>query len=398
MISSLRYKIAKNVLLKLANRLEYGAITLTFVEGDTHHFTGKQDGPSADLTFHTQDALLQILKSGKLGFCEAYMAGDVSSQNLVALIEMAVMNNADVEANLKMSALNWLMTKWHHMRNRNSKTGSKRNISYHYDLGNDFYAMWLDPSMTYSSAVFADASMDLSSAQEEKYRRLAEMADIQAGDNVLEIGCGWGGFAEFVARNYDVTLTAITISQEQYDYAVARMKKAGLQDKVTIALRDYRDLENDSFDKVISIEMFEAVGMAYWPTYFDKISALLKRGGKAALQVITIDDKEFDSYVATPDFIQKYIFPGGMLPSIERLHQPIEKAGMKLISDIGYGLDYARTLAEWRTRFLAAWPDIKDMKGFDTRFKNMWELYLAYCEGGFKAGMIDVKQMVITQK
>ena len=326
------------------------------------------------------------------------MQGEMTSQTLVNLIEFAATNNQIVEAQLKMNPLSWLFTRIGHMLRRNSKTGSRKNISYHYDLGNDFYALWLDKTMTYSSAVFETEDMPLSDAQNLKYRKLAEMAELQPGDHVLEIGCGWGGFAEFAAKNYDVKLTCITISQEQYDYAKARIAAAGLADKVDIKITDYRDLESQSFDKVVSIEMFEAVGMSYWSTYFDKISDVLRQGGKAALQVITIDDSEFESYRTTPDFIQKYIFPGGMLPSIEKITPPIEQAGMKLTETKGYGLHYAKTLEQWRIDFLAQWPHIAKMGQFDAKFKRMWELYLAYCEGGFKSGMIDVKQMTLTKE
>ena len=397
MLISLRYNIAKKLLLKVAKHLKFGQITLRFPEGDEHHFTGAKQGPSADLTIVKKEGLLRIIKAGKLGFCEAYMAQEVETTGLVDLIEFAATNNQEIEAKLKMTPLTWLITRIGHMLNRNSKSGSRKNISYHYDLGNDFYALWLDDTMTYSSAVYESEATSLSEAQKMKYRKLAEMAELQAGDHVLEIGCGWGGFAEFAATEYDVTLTCITISQEQYDFAKARIEKAGLSDRVEIVITDYRDLKSQSFDKVVSIEMFEAVGMAYWPTYFNKVSDVLRTGGKAALQVITIDHKEFESYCQTPDFIQKYIFPGGMLPSMEAIEDPIKKSGMRLAKSHGYGLHYARTLDEWRQKFVEQWPKIESQAGFDITFKRMWELYLAYCEGGFKTGMIDVKQMTLVK-
>ena len=398
MFASLRYKMAKKILLEIAPLLPVGSLSLTFPEGDSHHFKGKRDGTEADLHIVNQAGLMRIIKDGKMGFCEAYMTGDVESKNLVNLIEYAAVNNQIVEEKLKMNPLSWLTTRIGHLMRRNSKTGSRKNISYHYDLGNDFYALWLDETMTYSSAVFEDDTTSLAQAQNTKYRKLAEIADLQPGDHVLEIGCGWGGFAEFAAREYDVRLTCITISQEQYDFAKARIENAGLSDKVDIKITDYRDLEDNSFDKVVSIEMFEAVGMSYWPTYFNKISNVLRNGGKAALQVITIEDHEFESYRTTPDFIQKYIFPGGMLPSMEKIEPPIEAAGMRLVETKGYGLHYAKTLEKWRHDFLAQWPNIVEMGQFDAKFKRMWELYLAYCEGGFKSGMIDVKQMMLTKE
>ncbi|MGC6517116.1 MAG: class I SAM-dependent methyltransferase [Candidatus Puniceispirillaceae bacterium] len=390
--------MAKKFLLEVARLIPSGSLTLTFPEGDVHEINGKKDGIHADLQIVRRQGLMRILKDGKMGFCEAYMEGEVESQTLVDLIEYAVTNNQLVEQKLKMNPISWLFTRIGHIMRRNSKVGSRKNISYHYDLGNDFYALWLDETMTYSSAVFDNDTASLADAQNLKYRKLAEMAELQPGDHVLEIGCGWGGFAEFAAREYDVTLTCITISQEQYDFAKARIEAAGLSDRVTIKITDYRDLASQSFDKVISIEMFEAVGMAYWSTYFNKISDVLRKGGKAALQVITIEDHEFDSYRATPDFIQKYIFPGGMLPSMERIEPPINASGMKLTETKGYGLHYAKTLEKWRHDFVTHWPTISSGGKFDAKFKRMWELYLAYCEGGFKSGMIDVKQMTLTKE
>ena len=398
MFSSLRYKMAKKLLLDFAPHLPVGSIQVSFPEGDSYSFAGKEKGVDADLKIIKKEGLLRIIKDGKMGFCEAYMAGEVGSDTLVNLIEFAVTNNQIVEERLKMNPISWVFTRIGHILRRNSKSGSRKNISYHYDLGNDFYAMWLDETMTYSSAVFEEDKQSLKDAQITKYRKLAEMADLQAGDHVLEIGCGWGGFAEFAASTYDITLTCITISKEQYDFAKARIKKVGLEDRVTIKITDYRDLESQSFDKVVSIEMFEAVGMSYWPTYFNKVSDVLRKGGRAALQVITIVDHEFESYRTTPDFIQKYIFPGGMLPSMEKITPPIEAAGMKLREEKGYGHDYAKTLEAWRLDFLDKWPEISSTQGFDNKFKRMWELYLAYCEGGFKSGMIDVKQMCLIKE
>lgn len=398
MFSSLRYKMAKKLLLDFAPLLPVGSIQVSFPEGDSYSFAGKEKGVDADLKIIKKEGLLRIIKDGKMGFCEAYMAGEVGSDTLVNLIEFAVTNNQIVEERLKMNPISWVFTRIGHILRRNSKSGSRKNISYHYDLGNDFYAMWLDETMTYSSAVFEEDKQSLKDAQITKYRKLAEMADLQAGDHVLEIGCGWGGFAEFAASTYDITLTCITISKEQYDFAKARIKKVGLEDRVTIKITDYRDLESQSFDKVVSIEMFEAVGMSYWPTYFNKVSDVLRKGGRAALQVITIVDHEFESYRTTPDFIQKYIFPGGMLPSMEKITPPIEAAGMKLREEKGYGHDYAKTLEAWRLDFLDKWPEISSTQGFDNKFKRMWELYLAYCEGGFKSGMIDVKQMCLIKE
>ena len=396
MIAAITNSLRAKAFIKIISKLRYGRLHLTMPDGNQYQFEGSEQGPDADMTIHSHNAIKRMMADGKMGFCEAFMVAEITSHDPAALVELAVMQNDYVEANLKFSVIKTQLRKLMHYRNNNSKTGSRKNISYHYDLGNSFYDKWLDRSMTYSSAYFERETDDLKTAQEAKYRRLAEMVGLKRGDRVLEIGCGWGGFAEFAASHYDVHITGITISQEQYDYAVARIEKAGLSDKVTLKLTDYRDV-TEQFDKIVSIEMFEAVGEAYWPTYFSTLSRCLHQGGKAALQVITIDDAIFDDYKREPDFIQQYIFPGGMLPSVPRLDIPLKSAGLKLVEDNGFGLHYARTLKEWRDRFLAAWPEISDT-GFDQRFKRMWELYLAYCEGGFRAGSIDVRHMLIERE
>jgi cyclopropane-fatty-acyl-phospholipid synthase len=396
MISSLLYPMQVRAFLSVLKNIRAGTLNLTLADGSTYQFVGEMPGPEADLQINTRSALGQIMRDGKMGFCEAFMTGGVSSSRLPALIELVVLQNAYVEKNLKFSRIKtWLRLMYHSMRS-NTKTGSRKNISFHYDLGNSFYAKWLDQSMTYSSAIFEEESQDLGHAQKAKYRRLAELADIREGHHVLEIGCGWGGFAEYAASELKAKVTGITISQEQFDYATKRIKDAGLDDLVTILLKDYRDLDQ-SYDRIVSIEMFEAVGEAYWPTYFETLSRCLDRGGKAALQVITIDDDVFDDYRKEPDFIQQYIFPGGMLPSMPALVDPIRNAGLRMEAADGFGQHYADTLKVWRERFLAAWPEL-DGKGFDAKFKRMWELYLAYCEGGFRAGSIDVKQMLLVRE
>jgi len=396
MISSLLYPIQVRAFLEVLRNIRAGVLEVTLPDGSTHRFEGADPGPEADLIIHHPAALAQIMRDGKMGFCEAFMTGGVSSTRLAELIELAVLQNAYVEDKLRYSRVKtWLRLIYHQLR-ANTRAGSRKNISFHYDLGNSFYAKWLDPTMTYSAAIFEDGSQDLAHAQQAKYRRLAELADIRAGHHVLEIGCGWGGFAEFVARQYKARVTGITISREQFEYATRRIKAAGLDDLVKIVLKDYRDLDQ-SYDRIVSIEMFEAVGEAYWPTYFETLSRCLARGGKAALQVITIDDAVFHDYRREPDFIQRYIFPGGMLPSMPALAEPIRNAGFRMEAADGFGQHYARTLNAWRERFLAAWPEL-DGKGFDTRFKRMWELYLAYCEGGFRAGSIDVKQMLLVRE
>jgi cyclopropane-fatty-acyl-phospholipid synthase len=282
-----------------------------------------------------------------------------------------------------------------HMLRRNSKSGSKRNIEYHYDLGNSFYRRWLDPTMTYSSARFAHKEQDLSSAQINKYRSLAEGIDLKPEHHLLEIGSGWGGFAEYAASEIGCRVTGITISKEQLAFARERMEKKGLGDKVDIRYQDYRDVD-ERFDRIASIEMFEAVGEQYWPAYFDKIRNCLKPGGKAGLQIITIADRSFAAYRRRADFIQRYIFPGGMLPSPSVLKQQVQRAGLTWAGNLEFGLDYAETLRQWRERFRAAWPDIQH-QGFDERFRRMWEYYLAYCEAGFRSGNIDVTQVTLAR-
>ena len=324
------------------------------------------------------------------------MDGEVASQSLPQLIELAVLHDKYLEDVLKTNIFRQAGLRLFHMLRRNSKQGSAKNIAHHYDIGNSFYEAWLDPTMTYSSAVFYADDDDLTTAQLNKYQRLAELADIKPRDRVLEIGCGWGGFAKYVASNIGANVTAITISREQFVFAKSLIKQAGLEDKVDLRLMDYRDIHG-KFDKIVSIEMFEAVGRNYWQAYFSTISRVLGTGGRAVLQSITIDHAAYHSYENQPDFIQRYIFPGGMLPSLPMLERPLMDAGLHLVSERGYASHYARTLDEWRRRFNAAWPQLSEPK-FDHRFKRMWELYLAYCEGGFRSGLIDVKQMLLMHK
>jgi cyclopropane-fatty-acyl-phospholipid synthase len=292
-----------------------------------------------------------------------------------------------VQGNPLVSIVNFIG----HLLNGNSKQGSQRNIHAHYDLGNAFYARWLDPSMTYSSARFETPGQSLSAAQHNKYASLARSIDLQSGQSVLEIGCGWGGFAEFAAKEVGARITGITISQAQHDFAKKRLFDAGLADKADIQLIDYRDVKG-AFDKVASIEMFEAVGEKYWPTYFNKIHDILAPGGQAGLQIITIKDELFADYRSRADFIQKYIFPGGMLPSEKRLRQETDKAGLEWRNISRFGQDYADTLVQWGERFQAAWDEIKPL-GFDERFRRLWQFYLSYCEAGFRTERTNVIQL-----
>jgi len=380
-------------LIAVARYIQCGRLTIVTPEGTSEVLSGPQPGPSATLILRHRRAARRILTGGDLGFAEAFMAGDCDSPDLSELVELAVVNEAALGQMLRGQYVFQLARRFWHRLRRNSRQGSKRNIAYHYDLGNEFYARWLDPTMTYSSAVYERPNDDLGRAQTRKYEQLCRLLDLRAGHHVLEIGCGWGGFAEYAARTYDVTITGITLSREQHDYALARAARAGLSERIKIRLQDYRDVVG-RFDRIASIEMFEAVGEEYWSTFFDRIRALLAEGGQAALQIITIADERFEAYRCNPDFIQKYIFPGGMLPSLTALRQAVQQASLAWRTDVGFAKDYARTLATWRQRFLENWPDIQRL-GFDESFRRMWEYYFCYCASGFRHGAIDVRQIAL---
>ena len=304
--------------------------------------------------------------------------------DLTALLELASLNERHLDERLQGSALARFLDRIKHLLNNNSKRGSRRNIVYHYDLGNSFYDKWLDPSMTYSSALFSDAQMSLTQAQNAKYQRLAEIADVTPGSRVLEIGCGWGGFAETAIRDFGAEITGLTLSDEQKAYTQSRLARADMADRADIRLQDYRDVQG-KFDALVSIEMFEAVGEAHWPVYFKTIYERLKPGAKAALQIITIEDRRFEQYRKGADFIQRYIFPGGMLPSPGALGDQIARAGLDIIHTEYFGHDYAETLRQWQISFQRAWHEIMPL-GFDRRFRRMWEYYLSYCEAVFAPG------------
>lgn len=384
---------AKAVLLALL-QVKGGAVVVTLP--DRRALAFGEDGASAvDFTIKDYRFARRVLASGDIGFAEGLMAGEWESRDLSALLTLLASNverfTRLLEGGPIGKALHWIR----HLSNANTKSGSRRNILAHYDLGNEFYSAWLDASMTYSSARFDAQVRDLEAGQRAKYKALADHLELKAGDHVLEIGCGWGGFAEFAAREYGARVTGITISDEQLAYARARMEKAGLADLVEIRRQDYRDVEGQ-FDKVASIEMFEAVGEKYWPAYFGKISEVLKPGGKAGLQIITIDERLFESYRKRADFIQRYVFPGGMLASVERLKEETSKVGLIWRKVDGFGQSYADTLAEWARRFTAKWSDIRAM-GFDERFKQLWLFYLSYCEAGFRTGRTNVVQLELAK-
>jgi cyclopropane-fatty-acyl-phospholipid synthase len=375
-----------------AVKLKYGELTVQMPNGHRYAFAGHQPGPAAEFIIHDLGFAKRLFEGGDIGLAEAYIAGEWDTPDLTAFLQLFCVNHEAVATLLPGRPIVKLLQRFRHWMNRNSKSGSRRNIHAHYDIGNAFYTQWLDRTMTYSSAIYAPGDNDLASAQMRKYRTLAESGGFQSGDHVLEIGCGWGGFAEFAAREIGCRLTCLTISQEQFDYAQQRIFEAGLADKVEIKLQDYRD-ERGAYDRIASIEMFEAVGEQYWPTYFSQLRDRLNPSGTAALQIITIHEKFWEGYRKEIDFIRRYIFPGGMLPTPARLEELGEKHGLTCVSQKIFGLDYARTLADWRERFRTAWPTLTPL-GFDERFKRLWEYYYAYCEAGFNSQNIDVRQVV----
>jgi cyclopropane-fatty-acyl-phospholipid synthase len=376
-------------------RMRAGSLGVTLPDGRLVHLESGEPGPRAELVIKDYGFARRLLTSGEIGFGEGYLQGEWDSPRLETLIELMSVNRAVIDEIMPGRLWQRTMQLLGHVLNRNTRSGARQNIRAHYDLGNSFYQTWLDNTMTYSSAVFAPGDSDLATAQARKYRLLAERAGVRPGDSVLEIGCGWGGFAEFAARELDCKVTGLTISKEQFDFATERVRKAGLEDRVTIALRDYRD-EQGIFDRIVSIEMFEAVGEGFWPGFFRQMRERLRPGGTAGLQVITIAEWLWPSYRREVDFIRRYIFPGGMLPTASIMRGLGERYGLPMLNEWAFRQDYAATLAQWRERFLAAWPRLKPL-GFDERFRRMWEYYLSYCEGGFRGGSIDVRQMVFTR-
>ena len=377
--------------LSAAVHLPKGSLTIRTPEGRILHIDGNEPGPNAEVHLNNWNLPKRAFSGATIGVAESYIDGDWTSPDVTTFLELFLVNQ-DMGERLA-GGTNWLFTTFHRIRhwlNDNNKSGSKRNISAHYDLGNAFYREWLDPSMTYSSALFAEGANDLESAQKAKYRALLRDIGAKPGDHILEIGCGWGGFAEQAAK-LGCKVTGLTISREQFDFAAKRMKQAGLDHLVDIKFEDYRD-ERGIYDHLVSIEMFEAVGEKHWPTYFAALRDRLKPGGKAGLQIITIKADVFDSYKKRPDFIQAYVFPGGMLPTAGHLDELGRAVSLKISNEIAFSQDYAKTLAIWRERFWVAWEKVKTL-GFDERFKRLWEFYLYYCEAGFRSEYIEVRQV-----
>jgi cyclopropane-fatty-acyl-phospholipid synthase len=382
--------------LGFASRLRRGTLDVTLLDGRVMRFGGAEPGPAAQMTLHSYGFASKLINNGDIGIAEAYLRGDWDTPDLTQFLYLFCVNHELIQSMLADKPLVRFVQVVRHWFNRNTKRQARRNIYAHYDIGNAFYSAWLDPSMTYSSALYEDDTPDLTAAQNNKYRRLAEAIDLRPGQKVLEIGCGWGGFAEFAAKTFNAKVVGLTISKEQRDFAQKRIQAAGLNDKVEIRLQDYRD-ERDRYDRIASIEMIEAVGEQFWPRYFSQLRDRLLPGGLAGIQAITIQDQLFASYRREVDFIQRYVFPGGMLPSPQVLKQLGESFGVPVIRERIFGQDYAKTLATWRNNFRAAWPNLKPL-GFDERFRRLWEYYLAYCEAGFLSGNIDVRQVVFAKQ
>ncbi|MBO6542224.1 MAG: class I SAM-dependent methyltransferase [Alphaproteobacteria bacterium] len=381
--------------LKAAGNLARGQLTVTLPNGETLIFTGAAAGKEAEITIIDYHFAWSIILNGHLGAAESFLRGDWESPDVERVLELFAENREVFTSVMNGLSFQRLTERIAHGFRKNNRAGSKKNIHFHYDLGNSFYKRWLDPTMTYSSARFDSPHQDLSAAQMNKYRSLAHNMDLKPDSNLLEIGCGWGGFAEYAASEIGCKVTALTISNEQLAFARERIASKGLSDRVEVRFQDYRDV-TEKFDRIASIEMFEAVGEQYWPAYFSKVRDCLTPGGLAGLQIITIDDRSFESYRKGVDFIQRYVFPGGMLPSPSALKRQVSQAGLSWKTNVEFGLDYAETLARWRDRFQSAWPEIREM-GFDERFRRLWDFYLAYCEAGFRTGNVDVTQLTLSR-
>jgi cyclopropane-fatty-acyl-phospholipid synthase len=375
-------------LRQLMRQLVVGRLVVHLPSGEVLSHDTLVPGPQAVVVLHRWRAMRRLLSEGDIGLAEAYIAGDWSTPDLMTVIELGARNEAALGAALTGSWPARMANRLFHLMRPNTRQGSRRNIPAHYDLGNEFYAAWLDRGMSYSSALYTPEARTLEAAQAAKQDRVMELLDVRPGHEVLEIGCGWGGLAERLAEEAECWLTGLTLSPAQLEHAKARMLAAGLGRQVDLRLQDYRDVQGQ-FDRIVSIEMLEAVGTAWWPTYFQRLRALLKPGGVGVLQVISINDGRFAAYRQGADFIQRHVFPGGMLPSIGVMREQIARAGLVLTRLETFGASYGRTLAEWAGRFQAAWPTLA-AKGFDERFRRKWEYYLAYCEAGFRTGAIDV--------
>jgi cyclopropane-fatty-acyl-phospholipid synthase len=389
------YKLSDLIVFSLLKNIKHGHLEVIKMNGEVLKFGDPNEILKVSLEIKDESFIYNLIKSGSVGLGESYMKGFFTTNNLSDLIELTARNIGIIykfSGILDLTIINYIKRKFV----KNTKTRSKENIAKHYDLGNDFFSLWLDKSLTYSSAIFKEPDQDLFEAQKNKYQKLIDLLQPSSGSRVLEIGCGWGGFAEYLGTNYDVKLDCITISQRQFEFAKERIHKYGLNEKVNIELKDYRDLKA-KYDHIASIEMIEAVGQDYLNSYFNTIKNNLLPSGTAGIQAITIDDQLFDRYKNKEDFIQKYIFPGGFLPSKSELQNYVDKNGLKFNEYNSYANHYSETLIVWREIFNKKWDLIKK-QGFDLKFKKMWEFYLSYCEAGFKSKNIDLIQFSLQNK
>jgi len=389
------YTASDKLVFSILKKINYGYLEITAFDGSILKFGNPKDSLKSNLIIRKSNFTYNLIRGGSIGFAESYMRGEFETDNLSNLIELTARNIKLIykfSGLLDLPVINFVKNKII----KNTKSRSKDNIAKHYDLGNDFFSLWLDDTLTYSSAIFEDENVNLSEAQNNKYQKLIDLLKPKNGDKVLEIGCGWGGFAEYMGKKYDVKLDCITISKKQYEYSKERIHKCGLNEKVNIEIKDYRDLSG-KYNSIASIEMIEAVGQNYLDSYFKTIKGNLSNGGKAAIQAITIDDSLYDRYKNKQDFIQKYIFPGGFLPNKNSINKYVSDNDLTVNSYISYADDYASTLAIWKDEFNKKWELIKN-QGFDLTFKRMWEFYLSYCEAGFKSKNIDLIQFSLQNK
>lgn len=385
---------AARAVFSLLRKLRFGSLDLQLPDGTMLHFGSLAAGePRAAMALRNWRPCAAALRSGDIGFAECYIAGDWTTPDLATLLAVFVANRDEVESVVYGTWWGSLVHRVRHAFHRNTRSGSKKNIHAHYDLGNAFYRLWLDPAMNYSSAWFeGHVEGDLDEAQGAKTRRALSECALRPGERLLEIGCGWGALAELAAREFRADVTGVTLSAEQLEWARRRLDTAGLA--ADLRLQDYRDLDDAPFDAICSIEMFEAVGRSYWPTFFETIARRLKRGGKACVQTIVIRDDLFERYARSTDFIQQYIFPGGLLPSRSEFRAAASAAGLQVVSELDFGADYAETLRRWRDRFLGSEAAVREL-GFDSRFMRIWEFYLAYCEAAFATGNTGVMQFTL---
>jgi cyclopropane-fatty-acyl-phospholipid synthase len=391
-----RAPASARAVFRLLQQLRHGSLTLSLPDG-TVQTVGDGQGPHVSLHLHNWKPFKAALKSGDIGFAESYLAGDWTTQQLPALLELLAANRQALDEVIHGSWLGRLAYRLRHLFNRNTRSNSRKNIHAHYDLGNAFYRLWLDGTMNYSSGLFlGNAQQDMQQAQHAKVRRALHMAGVRRGHRVLEIGCGWGALAEKATQEFGAHLTGVTLSTEQLAWAQERLAALGLAHQADLRLQDYRDIHDGPFDAICSIEMLEAVGQEYWPTYFQSVARLLKPMGRACIQTIVIRNELFDRYIRSTDFIQQYIFPGGCLPSPQAFKREAQAAGLKLVDEFHFGRDYAETCRRWRAEFLARKDDVLAL-GFDERFMRIWDFYLSYCEAGFEAGDIDVVQYTLSR-